>query len=176
MENVLGKLTSRAWPWAIGATVLVAGFMYWLYAESSAIQVAVITTDTTETLPHVADSAFVAGPDQFSGQRILLEPVRVSEQLGRAALTLDLPGLADYPAILEGSVLETEIRIVGGDNLAIAGWVYALNDSILDVWAQRGLFDPEHREKLTGKTTFFLVDSLDFVFPGEEGSGAGSGQ
>jgi len=176
MANVLGKLTSRAWPWAIAATVLVAGFMYWLYAESSAIQVANVVADTAETLPHVADTTFVANPDQFSGRRILLRPVTVGEQLGRAALTLDLPGLVAYPAILEGSILETEIRIVGGDNLAIAGWVYALNDSILDVWAQRGLFDLEHREKLTGRTTFFLVDSLDFVFPGEDEPAEESGQ
>lgn len=176
MENVLGKLTSRAWPWAIAATVLVAGFMYWLYAESSAIQVATVAADTAETLPHVADSAFVASPDRFSGRRILLRPVTVSESLGRAAFMIDLPGLAAYPAILEGSVLETEIRIVGGDHLAIAGWVYALNDSILDVWAQRGLFEPEHREKLAEKTTFFLVDSLDFVFGGEDQPAEESGQ
>jgi len=176
MANVLGKLTSRAWPWAIAATVLVAGFMYWLYAESSAIEFATVAADTVETVPHVADTAFVASPDRFSGRRILLEPVTVSEQLGRAAMTIDLPGLAAYPVILEGSVLESEIRIVGGDNLAIAGWVYALNDSILDVWVQRGLFEPEHREKLEGKTTFFLVDSLDFVFPGEDQPVEESGQ
>ena len=176
MTSVLGKLTARAWPWAIAATVLVAGFMYWLYAESSTIQVATVAADTTQELPRIADSAFVANPTQFSGRRILLEPVAVSEMLGRAAMTIDLPGLAGYPAILEGSIIETEIRIVGGDNLAIAGWVYALNDSILDVWAQRGLFEPEQRGKLTGKTTFFLVDSLDFVFPGQSESGQGSGQ
>ncbi len=176
MENVLGKLTSRAWPWTIAATVLVAAFMYWLYAESSAIQVATIAADTAETLPHVADTAFVANPDRFSGRRILLRPVTVSEQLGRAALTIDLPGLAAYPAILDRSVLETEIRLVGGDHIAMAGWVYALNDSILDVWVQRGLFEPEHREKLEGKATFFLVDSLDFVFPGEDQPAEESGQ
>ena len=168
MANVLGKLTSRAWPWAIAATVLVAGFMYWLYAESSAIQFATVAADTAETLPHIADTAFAANPDQFSGRRILLEPVTVGESLGRAALTIDLPGLAGYPAILEGSILETEIRVVAGDNLAVAGRVYALNDSILDVWAQRSFFEPENREKLAGSTTFFLVDSLDFVFPGED--------
>jgi hypothetical protein len=176
MANVLGKLTSRAWPWALVATVLVAGFMYWLYSESSAIQFANVAADTTETLPRVADSAFVANPDQFSGRRVLLEPVRVNELLGRSALTIDLAGLVAYPAILEGSILETEVRIVSGDNLAVAGWVYALNDSILDVWVQRGLFEPENREKLEGKTTFFLVDSLDFVFPGDDQPAQESGQ
>jgi len=176
MANVLGKLTTRAWPWALAATVLVAGFMYWLYAQSAAIQVATVVADTAETLPRVADSAFVANPDQFSGRRVLLEPVTVNELLGRSALTIDLPGMVAYPAILEGSIVESEVRIVSGDNLAVAGWVYALNDSILEVWAQRGLFEPENREKLQGKTTFFLVDSLDFVFPGEDQPAEESGQ
>ena len=176
MANVLGKLTTRAWPWALAATVLVAGFMYWLYAQSSAIQVATVVADTAETLPRVADSAFAANPDQFSGRRVLLEPVTVNELLGRSALTIDLPGMVAYPAILEGSIVESEVRIVSGDNLAVAGWVYALNDSILEVWAQRGLFEPENREKLQGKTTFFLVDSLDFVFPGEDQPAEESGQ
>ncbi len=52
----------------------------------------------------------------------------------------------------------------------MAGWVYALNDSILDVWAQRGLYEQGGREKLIGKETFFLVDSMDFVFPDQGGS------
>jgi len=176
MANVLGKLTSRTWPWMAVATILVAGFMYWLYAQSSAIDAADVVADTADTLPRIADAVFVSGPDQFSGRRILLSPVTVNEQIGRAAITVDLQGLSGYPAILDRTVLESDFTILGGDNLAIAGWVYALNDSILDVWAQRSVYDPEHREKLVGMTTFFLVDSLDFVFPGEESPLEESGQ
>jgi len=176
MANVLGKLTSRTWPWMAAATILVAGFMYWLYAQSSAIEVADVAADTAETVPRIANAVFVSGPDQFSGRRILLSPVTVNEQIGRAAMTVDLLGLSGYPAILDRTVLESDFTILSGDNLAIAGWVYALNDSILDVWAQRGVYDPEHREELVGMTTFFLVDSLDFVFPGDEILEGESGQ
>jgi hypothetical protein len=158
------------------AAILVAGFMYWLYVESSAIQPAVVVADTTETVPQVADTVFVRNPTQFSRQRVLLSPVTVAEQIGRAALTADLPGLAGYPLILERSVLESGLTVVGGDNLSVAGQVYALNDSIIEVYLQRGFFDPENRAKLEGHTTFFLVDSLDFVFPeaAETPGGAGS--
>ncbi|MGD8700286.1 MAG: hypothetical protein PVJ43_13405 [Gemmatimonadales bacterium] len=176
MAGVLGKLTAVTWPWATMAAILVAGFMYWLYVESSAIQPAVVVADTTETVPQVADTVFVRNPTQFSRQRVLLSPVTVAEQIGRAALTADLPGLAGYPLILERSVLESGLTVVGGDNLSVAGQVYALNDSIIEVYLQRGFFDPENRAKLEGHTTFFLVDSLDFVFPeaAETPGGAGS--
>lgn len=173
MAGVLGKLTAVTWPWATMAAILVAGFMYWLYTESSAIQPAVVAADTaTGGLPQVADTTFVRDPSQFSRQRVLVSPMKISEQIGRAALTVDLPGLANYPLILERSVVEAGLGVVSGDNVAVAGQVYALNDSILDVYAQRGFFDPENRAKLEGHTTFFLVDSLDLVFPGEEGGTA----
>ncbi len=165
MAGVLGKLTAVTWPWATMAAILVAGFMYWLYLESSAIQPAAVAADTAGTLPHVADTTFVRNPTQFSRQRVLLSPVTVSEQIGRAAITADMPGLAGYPLILERSVLEAGLTVVGGDKLSVAGQVYALNDSIIDVYMQRGFFDPDNRAKLEGHTTFFLVDSLDFVFP-----------
>ena len=100
MANVLGKLTSRTWPWMAVATILVAGFMYWLYAQSSAIDAADVVADTADTLPRIADAVFVSGPDQFSGRRILLSPVTVNEQIGRAAITVDMQGLSGYPAIL----------------------------------------------------------------------------
>lgn len=175
MAGVLGKLTARTWPWATMAAILVAGFMYWLYVESSAIEPAVVVADTVETLPQVADTAFVRDPTQFSRGRVLLSPVTIAEQIGRAALTADLPGLAGYPLILERPVVESGITLVAGDNLAIAGQVYALNDSLINVYLQRGFFDAEGRTKLEGHATFFLVDSLDFVFPEEQGSSGGSG-
>jgi hypothetical protein len=157
------------------AAILVAGFMYWLYVESSAIEPAVVVADTVETLPHVEDTTFVRDPSQFSRGRVLLSPVTIAEQVGRAALTVDLPGLAGYPLILERPVVESGVTLVAGDNLAIAGQVYALNDSLINVYLQRGFFDAEGQAKLEGHTTFFLVDSLDFVFPEEGGSSGGSG-
>ncbi|KPK80091.1 MAG: hypothetical protein AMS25_10225 [Gemmatimonas sp. SM23_52] len=167
MRNVLGKLTTSTGPWMAVAVILVAGFMYWLYAASSTIGPGTTPADTVvEALPRVADTTFVKDPTEFSRERVLLSPVSVAEQIGRAALTVDLPGLAGYPLILERTVVEQGITFVSGDNLAIAGQVYALNDSLLDVYAQRGFFELEHRAKLAGHSTFFLVDSLDFVFPG----------
>jgi hypothetical protein len=175
MAGVLGKLTAVTWPWATMAAILVAGFMYWLYLESSAIQPMAVAADTTEALPQIADTAFVRNPTQFSRQRVVLSPVKVAEQIGRAALTADLPGLTGYPLILERSVLESGLTVVSGDNLSVAGQVYALNDSIIEVYLQRGFFDLENRAKLEGHTTFFLVDSLDFVFPEAPETPGGSG-
>ncbi len=60
------------------------------------------------------------------------------------------------------------MSVVAGDNVMVAGQVYALTDSILDIWAQRGIYQSEHREKLEGDSTFLMVDSLDLVFPEEE--------
>ena len=163
MENLL----SRTGLWMTVAIVLVAGFMYWLYAESSSIERAPIIADTAASIDVVPDTAFASNPQQFSRRRVLVRGVEVSEVLGRAALTLNLPGRPGYPVILDRTVGE-DLKLVAGDMLALAGWVYLLNDSILSVWAQRGLYEVENREKLAGDSTFLLVDSLDFVLPGEE--------
>ena len=175
MANALGKLKTSTGPWVIVAVILVAGFMYWLYAASSSIEPGTGAADTVEALPRVADTEFVSDPTQFSRARVLVSPVTVAERIGRAALTVDMPGIEGYPLILERAVVESELTIVAGDQLAIAGQVYALNDSLLNVYAQRGFFDPEHRAKIEGHTTFFLVDSLDFVVPGSETTGGGPG-
>lgn len=177
MADALGKLKTATGPWMAVAIIFVAAFMYWLYWESSQLQSESSAAADTASggLPAVADTAFAANPQRFSGRRILLSPVKVQERLGRAALTLDLPEAGGYPVILDRPVLESEITIVRGDDVALAGWVYALNDSILNVWAQRNLYDPEFRSRLEGKTTFFLVDSLELVFPGEAESPSGAG-
>jgi hypothetical protein len=168
MANALGELKHSTGPWMAAAIILVAGFMFWLYAASSDIERGVVAADTTMELPVIAETAFVADPTQFSRQRIMLSPVTVGEILGRSAFTTELPGIAGYPMILDQSALQMNLGFIEGDNLAVAGQVYALNDSLLNVYVQRGFFEPEHREKLEGHTTFFLVDSLDFVFPEEE--------
>lgn len=173
MASVLRKLMSVTWPWAVAATVLVAGFMYWLYAESTTIESELVVADTAEAVPHISDADFVADPTQYSRGRILLSPVTVRERIGRAALTVDMAGVEGYPLILERPVMESGITVVPGDNLSVAGQVYALNDSLLDVYSQRGFFDPENRGKLEGHATFFLVDSLELVFPEPEETAPG---
>lgn len=162
MSDFLDKIATRTWPLMTLAVLLIGGFMYWLYWESSRIEVATIGPDTVE-LPRVSPEEFASDPQRFARRRVLLRPVKVVTTLGRASLALELPGRPGYPAILDRPVLESDVQVIGGDNLAIAGWVFALNDSILGVWAQRGLYDPENRESLEGHNTFFLVDSLDFV-------------
>jgi hypothetical protein len=162
MAIELGKLKTATGPWLVAAIIVVGGFMYWLYASAGRIDTGVVVADTVIELPRVADTTFVANPEQFSGDRILLAPVTIADTLGTATVTIDLPGLAGYPLILERSVLEAEITVVPGDAVAIAGSVYALTDSLLDVYVQRGFFRRESRALLEGQTTFFLVDSLDY--------------
>ncbi|UCC82267.1 MAG: hypothetical protein JSW46_14935 [Gemmatimonadota bacterium] len=161
MAIELGKLKTATGPWLAAAIIVVGGFMYWLYASSHRVDTGLVVADTVIELPRVADTAFVANPEQFSGERILLAPVTVADTLGVATLTVVLPDLAGYPMILERSVIESEITVAPGDALAVAGSVYALTDSLLDVYVQRGFFRPESRASLEGYTTFFLVDSLD---------------
>ncbi len=170
------KLTTRTWPWMTAATILVAGFMYWLYAESSTLQTQTATSpDSVAAVPLVADTTFVKDPARFSRQRVLVSPVTVAEQIGRAALTVNVSSVTGYPLILDRLVVESGVAVVPGDQLTIAGQVFALNDSLIDVYRQRGFFDPDKRDRLEGHSTFFLVDSLDFVFPGQSMSGgAGS--
>lgn len=170
MANVLRSTG----PWMAAAVVLVAAFMYWLYSESSSIESSIATADTAtaSALPTVSDTAFASYPQRYSRQRIMLRPVVIRERLGRAALTVNLADQQGYPIILDRPVLEGGVTVVEGDNVAIAGQVYALNDSILDVWAQRVFYETGNREKLQGFETFFLVDSLDLVFPEEEGQDA----
>ena len=174
MANALGKLKTATGPWLAAAVIVVAGFMYWLYVESGRVDTAVVVADTVAVLPTVADTAFANNPERFSGERILLAPVTVADTLGRATVTIDLPGLAGYPLVLDRPVLDAEIAVAPGDALAIAGSVYALTDSLLDVYVQRGFFRPESRARLEGHTTFFLVDSLDY-YVAEDTTTGGTG-
>ncbi len=167
MEGVLKWLMARTWPWMAVALLMVGGFMLWLWAATSDMDTSFRVDTEAASADVVADTAFANSPERFSRRRIVLVGVLVDQMLGRATLTLDLPGRPGYPAILDRTVVGEDLRVVAGDNLALGGWVYVLNDSILNVWAQRGLFDPENREALVGQETFFLVDSLDFVFPGQ---------
>jgi hypothetical protein len=162
MANALGKLKTATGPWLAAAVIVVAGFMYWLYAASGRVDAGDIVADTVVELVAVTDAAFVSNPELFSRQRIMLAPVTVAERLGRATLTVDLPGLAGYPLILDRPVLDAEITVEPGFDLVIAGSVYALTDSLLDVYVQRGFFEPEYRGQLESHVTFFLVDSLDY--------------
>jgi hypothetical protein len=174
MANVL----RHTGPWMAAAVVLVAAFMYWLYSESSSIESSLATADTatTSSLPVIPDTAFASNPQRYSRQRVILRPLKIQERLGRAALTVNLGSLQGYPIILDRPVLEGDVSVVEGDNVAVAGQVYALNDSILDVWSQRGFYEPGNREKLEDFNTFFLADSLDLVFPEGEGEGQQQGR
>jgi hypothetical protein len=162
MANALGKLKTATGPWLAAAVIVVVGFMYWLYAASGRVDAGGFVADTVVELTVVSDTAFVNNPELFSRQRIMLAPVTVAERLGRATLTVDLPGLAGYPLILDRPVLDAQIMVEPGFDLVIAGSVYALTDSLLDVYVQRGFFEPEYRERLESYMTFFLVDSLDY--------------
>ncbi len=167
------KLTTRTWPWMTAATILVAGFMYWLYAESSSLATQTAAApDSVAAVPRIADTTFVKDPTRFSRQRVLVSPVTVAEQIGRAALTVNVASVAGYPLILDRPVVESGLSVVPGDQLAIAGQVFALNDSLIGVYRQRGFFDADKGDRLQGHATFFLVDSLDFVFPGQPSSGS----
>lgn len=168
MANALGKLKTATGPWLAAAVIVVAAFMYWLYTSSSRTDWGVAAPETLAELPRVSDSAFVSNPEQFSGERFLLAPVTVAERLGYATVTIDLPGLTGYPLIFDRPVLEAEVTVEPGDNLVIAGSVYALTDSLLDIYVQRRFFEPENRARLASHTTFFLVDSLDY-YVGDEG-------
>ncbi|UCC72437.1 MAG: hypothetical protein JSV86_19050 [Gemmatimonadota bacterium] len=170
MANALGKLKTATGPWLAAALIVVAAFMYWLYAASSSVEWGVVAADSLPELPRIADTTFVRNPEAFSGERILLSPVTVAERLGRATLTVDLPESPGYPLILDRPVVESEMTVAVGDSLSIAGSVYALTDSLLDVYVQRGFFEPENRERLAGQSTFFLVDSLDYYVADEETS------
>lgn len=162
MANVLGKLRTATGPWLVAAIIVVGGFMYWLYSASTRVEPNTVAADTVVELVRVADTAFAANPELYSGDRILLAPLTIADTLGVAALTVDLPGMAGYPLILDRPVIDADIAVAPGDAIVVAGSVYALTDSLLDVYVQRGFFRPETRGGLTGQTTFFLVDSLDY--------------
>ncbi|MGD2154456.1 MAG: hypothetical protein PVG79_14395 [Gemmatimonadales bacterium] len=174
MANALRKLKTATGPWLVASVIVVAGFMYWLYKASANVEPGEVVADTVVDLPQVTDTAFVNNPEQFSRQRILLAPVTVAERYGRAVVTVNLPGMAGYPLIFDRPVLESDIRVEPGFDLVIAGSVYALTDSLLDVYVQRQFFEPQYRRRLEGHATFFLVDSLDY-YAAEDTTTAESG-
>jgi hypothetical protein len=174
MANALGKLKTATGPWVAAAVIVVAGFMYWLYAQSTGADSGLVVADTVPALLAVSDTAFVSNPEEYSRQRIMLAPIKVAERYGRAVVTVNLPGSMGYPLILDRPVLDSGITVEPGDDLVVAGSVYALTDSLLDSYVQRGFFDSEYRRRLEGHSTFLLVDSLDY-YTAQDTTTGGSG-
>jgi hypothetical protein len=149
MANALGKLKTATGPWVAAAVIVVAGFMYWLYAQSTGADSGLVVADTVPA-------------------------IKVAERYGRAVVTVNLPGSMGYPLILDRPVLDSGITVEPGDDLVVAGSVYALTDSLLDSYVQRGFFDSEYRRRLEGHSTFLLVDSLDY-YTAQDTTTGGSG-
>ena len=164
------------WVWPAVAFVSMAGFFAYLYYKSWESRVEVVEGEASAAGRRVtADvAAFTQAPARYSGRVVRLDSVVVVERFGRATFGIRLPGRPRYPVALERHLVEEGVQVTRDDRVNLVGSVYALNDSIVRVWAQRGFLDPARQGEFASDSTFFLADSVEILVPLSSPGGDGA--
>lgn len=163
------------WAWPGLAFLTVGAFMAYLYLATRESRVRVLEEGgASGGVPRASAADFAASPGRWSGRLVRLDSLLVVGRLGRAAFSVELPGRPRYPVVMERWLIEEGVQVTTQDRVRVVGSVYALNDSVLNVWTQRGIVDPARRPDLRQESTFFLADSLDILIPPAPGQTSGS--
>lgn len=167
------SLPDWVWPGlAFLSIVALMGYLYWATRE---VEVPMMEGGSaTGGTPRATPAEFAAAPGRWSGRLVRLDSVLVAGRLGRAAFTVELPGRPRYPVVMERWLIEQGVQVTMQDRVTLVGSVYALNDSVLNVWTQRGIVDPARRADVAQDSTFFLADSLEILIPPFPGRTSGS--
>jgi hypothetical protein len=147
--------------WMALALVLVAGFLYWLAANSEPSRMVAVEEDAGEVAPdpmaagtQVGRDDFAANPDQYRGRTVELSDVEIAATIGAQAFWIDLPRQPFLVRLAPGA--ETQgVTIQPGQRVTIVGPVLARTDSVLAAWEREGVITSEgQRMEMEFATTF----------------------
>lgn len=148
------------------ALAVMAGFFYWLYNQSQAIneQVTPTMSDSAEQGPPPITLAYlVSSPDSVLGRSATLDSVKVSARLGRGVFTLALNDSTNYPVLLGTRLIQKGTTVYQYDRVNVGGRFYSLNDSIRSEWVKSGAVDSATAANIPSTPSFLLADTVGIL-------------
>ena len=178
---------SLTWLWMILSLVVVGGFLVWLGAASEPTDVTVAEVDEGEDagpvdldVPLVSKDSLAASKATYEGERIRIEAVEATGQLGPAIFWGELGDRTNQIPILVrlDSAVAEGWQMQQGTRYDLTGWVQPMTDSVAAVWGEQGEFTGEGEQTQATFTDYFIQASR--IRPsrgsasGESESGAGA--
>jgi hypothetical protein len=159
-------------PLMILAFVSVAGFVWWLSANTQPTQFAVATEQSGDVDSGLVLSleAFTETVAEMDGREVRLEGLRVASVMSAQTFWFELengtPFLVQVP---EGVSLERPVQV--GDEVTLTGTIVAMSTDVLDRWEAQGVIgDPVARQMAEFAISFLAVRSVAFDAPEGEAS------
>jgi hypothetical protein len=153
----------------LGSFVLLAGFLYWLSITAEPTAPPEITEEEApaEMLmesQQVDPSAFEVNPDGYMGITVRLDDVNVAQTVGGRSFFIDLPQTPFLVHMGADLVAEGETLPAAGAPVTVIGDVVAMNDSIINAWAEAGEF-PE-ADRVLIEFAAHYIEALQLVHDG----------
>lgn len=159
--SVEQKSSGMTWLWALLAVAAVAGFMFWLYAQSEQIESATAVQGDTAAVAGAAGgttgeaaelSAIAATPDAFAGRTLQVNGVPVAATVGPRAFWGDVPGQNPFLVVMGDGVQPAGGTLSAGQAYDIVGTVQAVDEAALNQWVQSGAIGEGQREEASFAT------------------------
>jgi hypothetical protein len=143
------------WLWALVAVLAVGGLMVWLATnQQTTTQVVTgagndtaVAAGAASTAEAVDLSLLSADPDPYTGRQVRVSDVTVAAVLGERAFWADVPGANPFLVVLGAAVAETGWVEGGASVNALEGTIQAVDEAVLDQWAQGQVIRPEARDE-----------------------------
>jgi hypothetical protein len=176
--------TNLGVPLMLVTFLLMGGFMYWLYVTAEPTEPVVVEevddsgdTDSAGSMA-VDPEDLKTGADAFTGQRVRLEGLAVSQMIGDQAFFVDLPATDDLPAQpflvkMGPDLVASGASVSLGDRVTAVGNVREMNDSIVADWVDSGLISESEQLLVEFSTHFVEADQVNVG--GGSGGSASSG-
>jgi hypothetical protein len=151
-------------PLMILAFLSVAGFVYWL---SETAQPTTPPPAVEEEEPSLALSleVFQSRVDEIVDQRVSLPAVPVAAQLGPQAFWFQFADGNIYLTQIAGELGVGGFEVRDGDEVAISGFVRAMDDATLDQWVATGVIPANGRDMAAFAATYIEADRLEIQAP-----------
>jgi hypothetical protein len=147
------------------AVVAVIAFMFWLYRESAELPTIDQFADTEPSGELVTVADLLADPVGAVGSEVSIDSIAVVMGLGEAVFSMALDETTPYPVLLDADMIQRfrmqQMRLYGGDAVALHGRVFSLNDSIRVEWVNQGAVDQAMITNLPRTPSFILADSVE---------------
>jgi hypothetical protein len=161
-------------PLMILAFASVAGFVWWLSANTQPTQFAVATETSSEVdvTPTLSLEAFGTMVGEMEGRAVTLEGVSVASVMSAQTFWFELENGTPYLVrMLPDVTLDRPLAV--GDRVTIIGTVTGMSGEILDRWEADGVIsDPVARQMAEFAMSFLEVRTVTLV-PAAEGNSEG---
>lgn len=164
-------------PLMIAAFVAIGGFLYWLNLQAAEYEAAqLIEEEIPEEVVTIEGAVMVAAEDiqldagPFEGQIITLTALPVASPLGTQGFWLEMPNRNPFLVAFNDDLIAQGSTARQGQTVAVTGVVFAVNDSILNVWSAAGTIS--EGDRLAAEfATHFIEAALVQVAGGAGGEG-----